>query len=130
MRFNSLTLQDLVLTVHLGCTAEERALPQEVRVKLELRFPTGPMTLPITLPVALSSDKLEDTICYAKISYAIIKHCEAREYHLIERMAAEIYLLTREISGPEIELDITVHKVRPPVDQLRGGTFFRCGDFI
>jgi len=121
VRFNSLMLKDLVLAVRLGCSEEERAHPQEVHVNIELRFPTS--------PVALTSDKLEDTVCYAKISNAIGKHCEVREYLLIERLAAEIYLLTKEISGPEISLDITVHKVRPPVDKLRGGTFFRCSDF-
>ena len=121
MKFFSLRLEDLQLAVRLGCTEKERACPQEVRIAVELRFPSA--------PVALSSDRLEDTVCYAKISDAIIKHCESREYLLIEKMAADIYLLTREFSGSEIGIGITVHKVRPPVSRLKGGTFFRCGDF-
>ncbi len=119
--FQALKIDQLSLAVHLGCTAEERATPQEVRVSVELRFheaPKGTLT-----------DALADTICYARVSQAITTHCESREFNLVERMAFEVYGLVREISGPSVDVVIALHKVRPPVANLQGGTWFRCGDF-
>lgn len=119
--FNALGVESLGLSVRLGCSREERLQPQEVRVSVEFRFPEAPL--------GTQTDALEDTICYAKVSRVIQQHCESREYQLVEKIAHEIYGLLRVLSGSSVEIGISVHKVRPPVENLRGGTFFRCGDF-
>lgn len=123
MKFHSLRLEDLSLHVHLGCTPEERAFRQEVRVTIEIRF--------AEMPAAVENDRLTDTVCYAEISQSVQAACEEREYHLIERMAGEIYQIARKIIGSEAHaaLAVQVHKVRPPVPSLRGGSFYRLGDF-
>lgn len=123
MTFHALRLENLALNVHLGCLPEERSARQEVRVTIEIRFSKP--------PAAVQSDDLAETVCYSEISEAVRKTCEAREYHLIERMAGEIYAITREITGPMeyAEIGVSVHKVRPPVPGLLGGSHYRCGDF-
>lgn len=121
LKFFALRLADLRLEVNLGCTEAERARRQEVRVTVELRFSEA--------PAGMTSDRLEETVCYAELSQKIVQHCERREYHLIERLGAEIYALVRELAGGRATIGVSAHKVRPPVERLEGGTFFRCGDF-
>ncbi len=120
--FHTLSLQELVLWVHLGCSSEEREKAQEVRVNVDFRFKE--------MPPGSSTDKLEDTICYAQVSNTIIDHCEKNEYKLIERMACEIYAVCKQIAGHKADLGVSVHKVKPPVDRLLGGSHYRCGDFL
>jgi 7,8-dihydroneopterin aldolase/epimerase/oxygenase len=119
---HALRLNELVLSLHLGCTAEERLTPQEVRVSLVFRFNEPPQ--------ALHSDNLNDTICYARVSSMIQEHCQSREYNLIERVAQEVFTLVREHCGPRAALAVSIHKVRPPVPALAGGTIYQCGDFL
>lgn len=121
MSFHALKIQDLILSVRLGCMAEERSNPQEVRITVELRFQNAPK--------GTQTDSLEDTVCYAKVSELIQRHCDSREFKLVERMGFEIYGLIREFAGPQVDVGICIHKVRPPVPRLIGGTFYRCGDF-
>ncbi|MES3037344.1 MAG: dihydroneopterin aldolase [Bdellovibrionota bacterium] len=118
---NSLRINDLSLQVRIGCTEEERAQPQEVRVSIEMRFPQ--------LPVGAVSDLLNDTICYAKVSEAIKEHCEKSEYKLIERMALDCLQILRPFSESKAQVGLMVHKVKPPIPSLLGGTTYRCGDF-
>ncbi len=122
LSFHAIRLRELVLRVHLGCTHEERAKPQEVRISVELRFETAPQ--------GTITDALEDTICYGKISDEIRKCCETREYQLIEKMGYDAYGTVRELTGEEVAIGISVHKVRPPIENLLGGAYFRCGDFV
>jgi 7,8-dihydroneopterin aldolase/epimerase/oxygenase len=119
--YHSLYLEDLRLSVRLGCTADERATPQEVRVSVEFRFEEAPL--------GFESDRLDQTVCYAQVSEALKKHIEAREYNLIEKIAADGFRIVKEISGAGTMVSLTAHKVRPPVEGLLGGTKYRCADF-
>lgn len=119
---NALVLDELVLWLHLGCTVEERAMTQEVRVSVEFRFHET--------PAGATSDRLEDTVCYARVSSAIQEHCGAKHFNLIERIGREVYEVARAVSGPGVDIGVSIHKVRPPVQAIRGGTRFRCGDFL
>jgi dihydroneopterin aldolase len=120
-RYHALRLNELVLHLRLGCEESERARPQEVRVSIEIRFSSP--------PAATESDRLTDTVCYARLSEALRAHCEAREYRLIERVGLDAYRVAREIAGPETALALSVHKIKPPVERLLGGAVYRCGDF-
>ena len=80
-------------------------------------------------PEAMVSDRLGDTVCYAELCSLIRRTCEAKEYHLIEKLADEIYRITRELTGSAAAVGVRVHKVRPPIENLKGGSIFRCGDF-
>ncbi len=119
--YHSLSIEDLTLQVRLGCTAEERWRPQEVRLSVEFRFEGA--------PGGFTSDRLDETVCYARVSDALKAHIESREYHLIEKIAADAYRISKEIAGRETGVALVAHKVRPPVTGLSGGTKYRCGDF-
>jgi dihydroneopterin aldolase len=116
---HSLRMKELSLLLRLGCSEEERALPQEVRLDVELRFPT-----PLK---AGRTDDLRDTICYGALAGALRKHF-TQEYQLIERVTEEAYRIVKEMSGGA-SVAVEVRKVNPPVPGLLGGAFFRCGDF-
>lgn len=120
--FHSLGLENLSLQIKLGCTKEERAFPQEVRISVEFLF-DGP-------PKGIISDGLEDTICYAEVCKALKDHCESREFKLIERLAFEAFGAVREVVRGRAKISLAVHKVRPPVEGLLGGTHYRCGDYL
>jgi dihydroneopterin aldolase len=119
--FHSLFLKDLSLPVRLGWPAEERAVPQEVRISLELRFPSPP---PGTV-----SDDLEDTICYAELSESLRTLATSQEFKLLERLGAELFKAAKkEVRGRAL-LALEVKKVAPPLEGLLGGAIFRVGEF-
>lgn len=120
---SSLHVRDLSVQVSLGCTAEERATLQEIRISVDFRFegaPTGALT-----------DSLDDTVCYAKVSEILKSHCESKEFNLIERIGAECFSLVRNLTqNLKTQVRISIHKVSPPVEDLINGTHFICGDFL
>lgn len=117
---HSLRMKELSLLLRLGCTEEERAVPQEVRLDVELRFP-APL-------IAGKSDNLSDTICYGFLADSLRRHFVG-EYQLIERVTEEAYRIVKELSR-DATVAVEVRKVNPPVKGLLGGAFFRCGDFL
>lgn len=119
--FHSLEARDLRYRLRLGCSAEERARPQEVGISVEFRFDST--------PIGMFSDELRDTICYAGLNEALERHFASREYKLIERVAGEVYLIARELARGAAKVAVRVHKLKPPVPNLTGGAVFTCGDF-
>lgn len=117
---HSLRMKELSLHLRLGCSEEERAVPQEVRFDVELRFP-APL-------VAGKTDDLRDTICYGMLADSLRRHFSG-EYQLIERVTEEAYRIVKEL-GRGSSVAVEVRKVNPPVNGLLGGAFFRCGDFL
>ena len=109
------------LEVRLGCSAAERFAPQAVDLDLAVRF--------AELPVACASDRLEDTLCYAELIDAARAACVGREFHLVERLAHELFGHLRALVPPGAELWLRTTKLRPPVVGLTGGVAFSLGDF-
>ena len=62
-----LTIKGLRCTAHIGCKEEERTLPQALAVNLRLFLDTD---------CAARTDDLEKTVNYARLSKAVIRHCE------------------------------------------------------
>ena len=114
-----LTINNLSLQVHLGCTAEERKVAQEVQVTIAITFshpPLGEVT-----------DLLQDTLCYAEICENI-KQCAAKgEYNLVEKLAADFYAVLKE-RWPDYLFWLQVRKMRPPIEDLLQGVDYFCGD--
>ncbi|MBY0276481.1 FolB domain-containing protein [Candidatus Binatia bacterium] len=108
------------LAVHLGCEADERAVAQVVDLSLAIDFATP--------PDACASDALADTVCYAELAAAAREHCAAREFRLIERMAAELREVVRARLPNDSGLVLTVIKLAPPVPGLAGGVRFTIDD--
>jgi len=117
-----LQVVDLQLQVHLGCSQEERAAPQEVRVSLDLGFTES--------PPAESTDKLEQTICYAQLSEALKELVKCEEFCLVEKMARRFYETLKVNLPNSTFLRVRAHKAHPPVESLKGGVIYTCGDFL
>jgi dihydroneopterin aldolase len=115
-----LSLRDLSLSVHLGCSAEEIGTPQEVRVSIHIEF-TEP-------PSAMLTDQIEGTVCYGELATAVQKLTSGREFQTIEYLGFEIFKMAKTKTDARVTVD--VHKVKPPVDGLIGGSRFRCGDLL
>lgn len=119
--FHSMRINDLSLSVKLGCSPEERAIPQEIRVSAELRF--------FEEPKGVWSDDLRETVCYAQICEVLREHVERKEFQLVEKLAGDFYHLVKCLVEHRAEISLIVHKVKPPVPGLLGGFEFRVGDF-
>lgn len=116
----TLSVRDFSVRARLGCAPGERNEPQEVRISLDLTFPSHPL--------ACASDRLADTVCYAEICARIRRRAETGEFHTVERLHAA---LRSEIEGalsPEARFRLRVHKPRPPIEGLLGGVIFRDDD--
>lgn len=112
-----LNVDGLVLWARLGCSAEERAHPQEVRASLRLEFRET--------PGACFSDQLEETICYAELCQRLKSVCESGEFATVERMAMACRETLLAYLGEAAEFEIEIHKVHPPIPNLTGGVRFR-----
>jgi FolB domain-containing protein len=119
---HALRVEDLRLQVRLGCEAGERARVQEVRITIEFRFAEPPK--------GFDTDSLQDVIDYAAIASGLRRHIEGRDYHLIERVANDAFQIARDHGKEWAKIGIRVHKVRPPVEGLSGGSVYQCGDFL
>ena len=108
------------LEVRLGCEAPERAAPQAVDLALVIDF--------AATPDACRSDELADTVCYAQLASATREYCAAREFRLVERLAAELRDLVRTRLPDDAGLALTVTKLAPPVPGLAGGVRFTIDD--
>lgn len=111
-----LRIRDLSLQVHLGCTLAEQEQLQEVRVSVDIRFPEP--------PVSCRTDRLEDTICYAKISEALRAYSRTGAFWTVEKLAQGCFEILKEEARSAEALRVCVHKVKPPIDTLLGGVFF------
>ena len=112
----TLRLKELKLQVHLGCSASERALLQEIRISIDIRMRE--------LPAACHSDSIEDTLCYGKLSEEILAFCKRSSFQTIEKLSMGCYTLIESLISKEDAFRISLHKVNPPVDALFGGAFF------
>ncbi len=81
------------------------------------------------LPLACINDELSSTICYEKVSKAVLTACVAKEYHLIEHLAQMVYASIKEIIPPSIELSVCVSKPHIPIEAVKGGTHFTISDW-
>ncbi len=120
--FSTLALHSLKYKVRLGCTPEERSVPQGVRFDIQIRFES--------LPGGSFNDDLNETICYAKLSNRARVICDMREYQLIEKLGWDAFSALKEIIPPNVKLWLRVTKEKPPVAELEGGASFSVGEWI
>ena len=114
-----LKLKDLRLFVHLGCSAAERENRQEVALSASFQFKES--------PPGEKTDQLQDTLCYAKASQELKCLVELKEYQLVESLGYESYQLLKNLF-PHSMVQVEVHKLHPPVENLRKGVVYLCGD--
>lgn len=113
-----LGMERLRMAVRLGCSAEERAEPQDVEISVRLRLPQ--------LPEGCWTDELADTIPLDVVAERL-RALTNGEFSLIEHLGARLYdgLLELCPSGTALELELT--KLAPPIAGLAGGTHFHIG---
>ncbi len=78
---DKLILSQCHFSCHIGCTAEERALPRTIILDIELFF---------DIKTAAHSDDLKDTVDYMPVHTGIKNLVEGKEYNLIETMAEAV----------------------------------------
>ena len=115
-----LSIKDLRLWVHLGCSDEEKANPQAISVTLKLYF-TKP-------PLGTTTDKLADSICYFQITELVQNTVSKRSFNLVEHLTytirEDLYKHLESIGYGDVTLKVTVDKLSPPVPNLHGGVSF------
>lgn len=122
--FFKLSISDLRIWVHLGCTDQEKFHAQLVSFTIDLVFKAPPK--------AIASDRLEDTACYFKIVQDIKSLCQRTPFNLIERLTADVYKAIDVSLGDQKSLisfiNVTTHKIAPPVQDVHGGVSFTYCD--
>jgi dihydroneopterin aldolase len=81
-------------------------------------------------PRAVTTDRLEDTVCYFDLTGGIRALCEKKRFNLVEYLAAEVCknveaTLTAAKKRDDVaKITITVLKLAPPVPDVHGGACF------
>ena len=116
-----LEIRSLVLGVHLGCEAVERVQAQDVAFSVQLRFHRAPK--------GAQTDEISDSVCYADVSQAVRKVITGREFKLIERLGHAVFDEVKMLAGEQAAVRVEVHKLNPPVADLRNGSVYTVGEF-
>ena len=118
MRKPLLSICDFSVDVHLGCRLDEREKLQEVQFTVEIELPSPPL--------GETTDQLEDSLCYGEVCETLKNFVKGKKFHLIEKMAKDCLSLL-EKKHPSTSIDLTVHKITPPIEGLKGGVKYSCG---
>ncbi|QIV96088.1 dihydroneopterin aldolase [Allofrancisella inopinata] len=110
----SLFLKGLEIYVSLGCSEEEKAQKQMVKIDLELVFGKN--------FTASDTDNLEQTICYYTLRNDIQKFCDNISCNLIEYLAKQIYQFICD-KHPTISIKYLKLIKSPPVSQIESAAF-------
>lgn len=117
---SNLTVSDLRLWVHLGCSEQEKYHAQCVSFDIDIVFSEAPQ--------GTLSDDLKDAFCYAEATKLIKITIENKRYNLIEHLAADVHnILTTSLKKQmfnDATLSVTVIKLSPPVADIHGGVSF------
>ena len=84
------------------------------------------MEFPVT-PSGEKTDRLEDTLCYEEVCVTLRDFIKVQQFHLIEKMARECLSLLKK-KYPFMRIQLTLHKKAPPVEGLKGGVTYTCGE--
>ena len=103
MRFATGALR---LPVHLGVTADERAILQDIVVE------------------ASAEGDWPEELC-RRATEAVRSFCEDGSFALIEKIGADLHSKLTDLLGAQARVTVSVHKLRPPVPGLEGGVIVR-----
>jgi 2-amino-4-hydroxy-6-hydroxymethyldihydropteridine diphosphokinase len=112
-----LRIDDLRLPIHLGVGAEERATSQEVAFSVSISFASK--------PPACEDDEIGGTVDYVQVCDLLAAICASQEFKTIEYLAQVAFdRISRLLAGWGCAVNVEVHKCRPPISGLHGGTRF------
>jgi dihydroneopterin aldolase len=110
----SLMLEGLEIYVSLGCSIEERAYKQKIKLNIELVFDSNFKACDI--------DDLNETICYYTLRNHIQSFCDDKEFNLIEYLSKQIYdFIANEY--PQTSIEYLKLIKRPPASQIASASF-------
>lgn len=112
-------LNNLEFPVRLGWGSDERAGFQMVSINIELVFPEP--------PAACQNDRLEDTICYHRLTEQLRDYLGGQSFRLIEYLTRELYCRLRELLPAGIGIQVQTTK-KPAIKELTQGVSFTYGD--
>ena len=78
---DTIFIQDLAISMHVGATKSERAKPQQLLLTIELGCDISP---------AAATDDLSRTIDYAAICHYLVAFGAGREWKLMEKLAVDL----------------------------------------
>jgi dihydroneopterin aldolase len=117
----TLSIHDLRIWVHLGCSDEEKFHPQMVSFSIDINFKT--------LPAGAQTDSLQDTVCYLDLVTIITRQCQEKKFNLVEHLAKSVHeKIAASLSAHIHQLQsitVTLHKISPPVPGVHGGVKWR-----
>jgi dihydroneopterin aldolase len=112
-----LSINDLRVWAHLGCTDEERFHPQTISFNISIDFTKPPM--------GADTGLLEDTVSYRDLVETVTLHCQGGRFNLIEALAKSVHQKISDSLAPYIHqlqsIEVTLHKISPPVPHVHGG---------
>lgn len=107
---DAVVVRDLRVTTHVGVTEEERQVPQDVLVSLEVLT---------DMAEASRSDDVVQTVDYGVLVHEVAKLIERSENRLLETLAGDIAAFVERISGVT-GVTVEVAKADPPVEENVG----------
>lgn len=108
---HQLKIENLALKVHLGWPEAERQALQTVRINVVLSFNN--------VPKAATTDELSDTICYAKMTDAILATLQQRSFKLLEHLGQSCYDIVAKHASAASKIYVSVTKSLGPEQGTR-----------
>ena len=102
-----ITLRNLRVFTHVGCTSEERRVGQHLEIDVEFR---------LDLRKPGRSDRIADSIDYAKATALVKAAVDGVEANLLEHVAERAAESLRELGAQQV-----VVRVRKPTPPIPGG---------
>ncbi len=115
-----LEVNQFILPISIGVSAEERSNPQDISFNITIEFASK--------PIACESSDIGDTVCYAKLTKIIERFCLSKEFYLIEQLANAIHQeIKRSFLTSMDKLSVKVQK-KPPLEKIKGNCCFSVID--
>lgn len=111
-----LSVTGLRLNLFVGCLAEEKLCRQPVDIDFSFFFPAAPK--------GCASDKLDETICYARCIAVIREMTQKRHFYLLEHLGFEIHTALSDVVPEDVCIQVRVTKPHPPLPEVNGGVSF------
>jgi dihydroneopterin aldolase len=113
-----LKINDFRVEVYLGVGDEERSELQWVSINMVFRFKDAPL--------ACATDSVNESIDYFKLCELVRECITHKAFKTIEHMAREAFAaievdLAARFPG---ELTLSLRKLKPPIENLKGGSEF------
>jgi len=108
---HALILEDLKLKLHLGVTRAERSKKQTILLQIKIIFSKPPL--------ACTTRKISDTICYAILIKKIQEFCKNKKFILIEELGTQLFLLVKKNIPKNCKLHLCLTKQRPLTELSR-----------